>query len=462
MRRKSALKWKSAGFLFCLGMSLMTGCADKNIDYEIDGATESTQTEETGGRKGLEQFADATEWEDEWTAVNTKGNKVTLQADAKIMLPDTDQMSVVEVEEPVLDAAYRERIIKRIFGDGEVYYNDFAHLPKKEIQEQYDFTYERYISSDGEAAVEDELLEYEEALETAKDTYTLVSEYDVDEYLGKRDGISYELSFEDGVVYQCDDHKCRSMDIQFTPKDVYQVCPEEFSEIEGLFYTAYKGISAASSNACELSKEETQELAQSFVNGLGLDYFICTGSEDLFWSSGNEDYVANGYIFYWELGMDDVSFVTPGTQMAYGNYYKRNDSEEAQLLLDSRLTIFVTAKGVIGAWINNPLEITGVSEGVALLPLDTVKEIMKDRTTEKIGAFRFDYASERVVTFNEMELIYFRVKDKENPGHYSYVPTWRLSDVRIREVNPESVVSLWNPVLINAIDGSVIDFYDEV
>jgi hypothetical protein len=56
-----------------------------------------------------------------------------------------------------------------------------------------------------------------------------------------------------------------------------------------------------------------------------------------------------------------------------------------------------------------------------------------------------------------MELVYFRVQDQEeNSRKYSYVPAWRLSK------SPSDSGELGSCIVINAIDGSVIDVEKEV
>ena len=75
----------------------------------------------------------------------------------------------------------------------------------------------------------------------------------------------------------------------------------------------------------------------------------------------------------------------------------------------------------------------------------------KPRKTERSTYINFDY----ILLFQRLELIYFRIKDKENEGCYSYIPAWRLSG------GNDYPQYFENPLLINAIDGSVIDFYDE-
>jgi len=63
-------------------------------------------------------------------------------------------------------------------------------------------------------------------------------------------------------------------------------------------------------------------------------------------------------------------------------------------------------------------------------------------------------------TYDSLELIYLRMRDKEHEGYFSYVPVWRMADVWFRGGDGYADVYT-NPILINAIDGSVIDFYDE-
>ena len=61
---------------------------------------------------------------------------------------------------------------------------------------------------------------------------------------------------------------------------------------------------------------------------------------------------------------------------------------------------------------------------------------------------------------NGMDLIYFRIRDEENPGAYSYVPAWRLASVQRDET--EHFVECSEAVLVNAIDGSEIDLFHEM
>ena len=61
---------------------------------------------------------------------------------------------------------------------------------------------------------------------------------------------------------------------------------------------------------------------------------------------------------------------------------------------------------------------------------------------------------------NSIELTYFRVQDKEKEGYYSYIPVWRICrQAKLgNEIMEETV---YNPVLINAIDGTIINLREE-
>ena len=461
------------GLALCLGLNLLTGCKEKSVDYDVGGMTESGQVGTNGGERGLNQFTDAPAWKDEWTAVNTKGNAVTLSIDAQISVPQAEQMSVVEVKEPEFDAAYKESVAKRIFGGEEVYYNDPEHLPKKELEKLrmrcLEWMDDRAEDAEAVKELETELSGYDELLKTAKDTYTLVDAYDVDEYLLEHDGISYELVFgeieNDSTV---SDAIYKSKRVRLHPKDISEVCPEEWKG-KSMYYYNLPSIGTAVENQCKFSEEEAQKLAQRFVDELDMGYSVLGYSKPLFWeevkvSDEIPNYMPNGYIFCYDAGIDGVSFTSFGTQGQYMNYGKKKGVEGEWYQLDSTLEVYVTDKGVIEMDVINPVEITGISGETGLLPLREVEGIVKKQINEHFGTFRFDYpADDRKVTFNKMELIYFRIRDRKNPGHYSYVPTWRLSEVTEYEYELRPLnFFIRNPVLINAIDGSVIDFYDEV
>lgn len=522
------------GVFLCLSMNLLAGCKEKTVDYSMEGETES-MLEENGisntvvrGKKGVKQFLDEPRWIECMSVENAKGEEVPIDVGwDNVTVPDVDEMFVIEVQEPEFDTAYKKQLAERIFGDAEIYYNDLAHLPKKDIEErrercqavyrlaeesqriaygdmkliakqhQFDLVnVEGWKDIDAEnvkgwkGALEQELLRYDSVLETAGSVYTPVSEYDVSEYLGTYSGIAYQLSFlerervrigGEGFVYGEKNENdcfmnCRGKEISFFAKDIYQVCPDEVKEVEGLYYENLRSIGMGMQNQCSLSEEEAEEVAQRFVDELKLDYSVYNRSEQLGWWTGKDwgdvdvQYLLNGYIFYFDAGIDSMSFLQFGSQETDGYFReKKKKSEESQYSMRAQMEVYVNDKGVIRMRAYNPIETLTISEGVDLLPLDVVKEIIMEQVSGQFEKFRFKFTDgaaildeikqmeyEFVNLTDKMELIYFRVRNKKNVGYYSYIPAWRLSGTHYSSGKIE------NQILINAIDGSVIDFYDEV
>lgn len=467
MENNRKQRWKQrmrTGLLTWMCMGLLTGCGEeKKVDYRIEGVKEETQEETDEGRSGVLQFAEEETWNETWT-IDDGENVAEVRIEADIVLPDTEQMSVVEVCVPEFNGEYKKQIVGRIFGGEEVYYHDFEHLPKKELEEMYDMFEEMYLSEpEGTAdGIKEEMDKYKDAVGTAKDTYTLAEEYNINEYIGKRDGITFELEFllHENRAGGADLYNQR---INFFAKDFKDICPKEYEDY--ITYMehpyAYNG-----ENECKFSEEEAQKIARKFVDDLGLEYPVLTETKPIIWGDEKfsvEDFYewnVNGYVFHYEYGLDDVSFTGFGEEWEYENIYNSPEDDELKYSMAAEMCVYVTDRGVIHMYADSPVETTGITEKVELLPLDTIKKIMKEQMTNQYENFHFLQMSQTgEFVFNRLELIYFRVRNKENSRKYSYVPAWRLSDQT--GIEKYEVRIIRNPVIINAIDGSVIDFYDE-
>ena len=212
-------------------------------------------------------------------------------------------------------------------------------------------------------------------------------------------------------------------------------------------------------------------MAYQFVDRLKLDYSVYADCETLGWWKGinsyletnwRVDFIPDGYIVHLEAGVDSVSFPQFGTQETDWNFKKmKKKSEEPQYCLKAQMDVYVTDKGVIGMQACHPVETVSISEGVELLPLEAIKASVRDQLLNHFADFQFKEKKQDdgrlTVFFDRLDLIYFRVRNRENVGYYSYLPVWRLSAEGF-----DYPKYIENPFLINAIDGSVIDFYEEV
>lgn len=479
-RKKSRLKWS---VLAVLTICFLSACGEeKNVDYRIEGITEVPLSQVENGQVGLAQFEEEEDWVE--TLENIKRDEIIsewdgqlhdltydLDVNAQIILPDTEEMVVVEVEETAFDDTFKELMAEKLFDSEEVYYGDAAHLPKRDLQqiESYlagggvisNYSPDYKIERKEEVA---ELYDILEHIEDAKETYTPVTEYTANEYIGTYEGLMYRLSFAERAGDINNEYR-RVRQITWTVKDLYEVCPKEFKEVKNLVCSTWT-LGNWVENQCAVSEEEALKEAKAFVEKLGLDYPVYSHSMPLLWgtppeyvneNSASDDWGVNGYVFFFDLGVDGISFVDFGMEEDYAAFGRHND-KEIQYSMETRLQVYVTDAGVIRIIANNPMEITGVSEGVKLLPLDTVKDIMRVEIDAKwdVLLHKTEYS---VNLLDSMELICFRISDKENPGKYSYVPVWRLAAVTRNVVTKE--ISISYALLINAIDGSFVNFDDE-
>lgn len=483
--------------LCCMSLTMilvstfLSGCGETDkIDYSMEGIGADTLTEAQDlgesmegmeGRSGLAQFAEAGKWKDTVTSdislMQMDGRieqaQLDMTIDAPIMVPEAVQMSVVEVAEQTFDANFKKTVAENLFGE-EIYYGDISHLPRQELQRIQDFFDAggviTYSATSDILEVEPDWQQFwdtVEHIENASETYTTVEEYSGNEYIGTYEGREYDLTFAEvagdyGVYYS------RKKQITLEVRDLYEVCPENFRDKEAFLVCSAWTRGDWAENQCELTDKEAEKKAKDFAEQLGLDYPVFAYTRPLVWGTPPEEgtfvsqkdddqWGINGYVCYFDVGIDELPFVSYGTEQDYWNFQMNTEeSEEIQYSLNAQLQVYVTDKGIIRAIANSPVEITGVSEGVELLPLDTIKGIMKKVLAEQGESLRLQTY---VTDYNEMELIYFRVSDKENPGRYSYVPAWRLGAVTRDTVSHR--ISVRNQILINAIDGSFIDFFEE-
>lgn len=476
MGRKKGINILKIAVMITFGVGLLSGCGkEKEIDYSIEGATETVQTESDGGKTAVAQFANETSWDESWTYEEGQEElKVSVQVNvnADIQLPDLEEMSVIEVTVPEFDADFKEHVVKTLFENADVFYNDAEHLPKKELEKVYDdykWRYEIAATEADRAEIKSNLAYYETLLENAGDTYTIADAFEGKDYIGEKNGITYELWFTNSYGGK-ENWDMNAQYFVFNAINFEEYCPKEYTD-----YTMYMAhpymtcdrYTSVGENECELSLEDAEKQTRELLEGLGLEYPILAEVRPLMWgddtmSSANiYDWPANGYVFRYEYGVDDISFVGFG---AYYDYYEVTGTayytvgEPIPYSTASFAEIYVTDKGIIHLNVNSPVETASISESVELLPLDTIKEILKEELIDTYKMYSGSY--EVVDTYTHLELIYFRVGDEENRRTYSYIPAWRIS-----EQIGDSVLKNWEirrPGVVNAIDGSWINVRNEI
>lgn len=461
----------------CLMMGTLSGCSDrKTVDYDLDGKEE---TEERNGSGGMAQFADAEKWTLEENFTGTDGKQFKLSVNADIKVPAVDSMSVVEVEETVADAEFKERLMKAFYNGDTVYYHDPAHQTKEELEAAISASEEGIEGMNGYlesmagyeklpgyaeniqdiqnqiAELEEALQEYQEIYETAGDEYTPAEEFDsCNDFIGYRDGVAYGIHFPEAGD---------NSGITISPwsvKDVLDI-PESLKDYEHV--TWMPGAAEEGDNQCSLSMEDARKLADELAELCGgSNQVLCeaAGLEWYGWNEGDETIttysdtsVLYGYCFTYGNGVDGLAFQSFGTYADYVDLDTVSPSDEGFYDLLDSMEIMVVDDGVF-ITMQNPITVNRITEQVEMLPLSSIEDILKNEVMENSDRYHYNAWSQGVTkSFNLLELIYFRVKNNDTPGSYSYVPAWRLS---------QEASGYNHPILVNAIDGSVIYLEEEL
>lgn len=476
MKNKRIQKSVSAVLLAGTMSGLLWGCSDRKVDYGLDSEEVPVSTENS-----LEEFTEAGNWKDEWELELGDGKKLNLVIDAEISVPEAEHMSVVEVEKLKVDGAVKKQLLDAFFGGAEIYYHDAEHLTREELEnlievqkmvvELGEDELERlrnYIES-GVLEMSDEEMEitetgferekeklsrYENALETAPDEPVFAGEYDsCEEFMAYMGDVAYYIYFpEEGDEAVIKIQPCKR------GSAVPTYLPEALSDLKEYDFVSYSSDSAdEAANGCPMTKKEAGELAERFMQSSGLQNQMLLREESLTWSGQKVDdegivteespYYAYGYWFIYGIGVNGLPFAQFGDEGTYMDVSKSGSPDFYSL--DCRCSVAVTDDGIVGVELRYPMAVTNVTERVELLPLETVKSIMKNEAAEHTD--RYDFTKYQYS--NAMDLIYFRVQNKENPDKYSYIPVWRLS---------QKGEYCYHPILVNAIDGSVIYLDDEI
>jgi hypothetical protein len=463
------------GFLtFSLAtLLLLSGCGDKPIDdyselEEIKTATD-TEAERQGG---MNQFQNLEYWSCDIEVDSDELTAKAVQIGCTPQVPDTSQMSVINVEESEFDDSYRESIVRSIFGNETVYALDRENPTKamleqeaEEIQAEIrllemDLELNQDNGEDILAEIQSEITDKQEEIaalnremETAPEQGSSVTTYSADGYTGELDGIVYTLWLEEELGE--DTFLTRQKSIKFMPESLQDVCNEEMAEAEGL--TICSGDEEE--NLASITEEEAGQKAEAFLNQIGLAGLEIEGVSSLIWegtSDGEYLECADGFSVLLGYQEDGKSFGDKPLDWFYDrNEFAWQDIEELAYGTQTSCVVYVTDRGVIGMEYHNPLILTNKTEDVTLLSMDKIQQILTgelEKNPEKY--IRYEEAGSDKIKFDTLFLDYFRVQDTENENCYSYIPVWQLCE--------EKGGVYYNTIAVNAIDGSLIDVYQEL
>lgn len=418
----------------------LTGCSGKKVDYGNE-----SESKETKNMSALADIKADSDWKENFTIQTGNGEK-TVYINANIVVPDFDNMSVVEVENVKIDADYKKRFLDLYFGGNEYYYHDPDHYTVDELNEVIE-DWQKTQDDTHSEWLEQQLAEYRDKLETAKTTYTVAKDLENCEvFAGYKGDVFCEVEFEAHNVHA---YAWYQSGTDYGPPSLRN---EDYDTITQTFQDDdLKDKADETSNEGSKSAASAKKEAGNFLSKLGMQDLVERGECECGWigfnnsEEGNDYQTATwGYIYSYATGIDGITFKDGLDRDTYLSVYETNDSDTDDVTLPDSTLLTVTDDGIIDVQLEYPVNVTQIYKDVELISLKNIEQIIKAEITENPD--KYDTTS----SFNKLQLGYLKIRSDSEPGKYSYVPAWALS--RMVDYSSER-----NAIFVNAIDGTIID-----
>lgn len=310
----------------------LTGCSGKKIDYGNE-----SESKETKNMSALADIRADSGWNENFTIQTGNGEK-TVYVNANIVVPDFDNMSVVEVENVKIDADYKKRFLDLYFGGNEYYYHDPDHYTVDELNEVIE-DWQKTQDETHSEWLEQQLAEYRDKLETAKTTYTVAKDLENCEvFAGYKGDVFCEVDFEAHKVHAYALHQSGT---DYGPPSLRN---EDYDTITQTFQDDdLKDKADETSNEGSKSAASAKKEAGDFLSKLGMQDLVERGECECSWIGFNNSEEGNdyqtavwGYIYSYATGIDGITFKDGFDMDTYLSGYEAIDSDIDDVTLPVR------------------------------------------------------------------------------------------------------------------------------
>lgn len=397
----------------------------------------------------------------------------SIKIGATVDVPDVDGMSIVTMNELQMDNAGRKEMVEKVCGKGEIYSFDDKDMPKwfweksvKDAREEIErlleaknnnrgyFNVDNNWGNEDEAYLEtkrEELAKGEDNYEKAPEMGMDVGDYSADRYTGMTDKGRVVMYFN------TEDNR-----ISWDVMGLSEYCNKD--DVQDKSAISLSVGAGDGENLCSMSEEEAKNYAISYISKLGYTDYVVDAVNNLVW----EDFSTSGYDLWTDGYVITLARDLHGKTVDYAGYFDQDNFSDS---VGEYILLEFNDVGVIHCTISHPREIKEVvTEKTEMLSYTQVKNTMKSILSNKAKDYQknidqpVDFLlnlqegdkAEDILTFSEMELIYYAAKDAEQG--IIVLPAWRLSSKE--DWSATGSVFCGHPLVINAIDGSEINVWE--
>lgn len=442
----------------------LSGCGKKEAGYDSGYITEEDVAAEIDTNAATSSIlADRLGVEEKWVEeIDADYGLTNVFIEAQVNVPEASALKTISVAEEYFSDEDKEKFVDSL-AEGDVYKADDQYLPKymleamieeqeyqiesaeNDLEEHYpnDEYYQRFV--DEKYAYLAELNTY---LENASEDWQVISDYSGNSYRMTYNGTDYDLYF-------VSDESANRSAVYFEPTSRKE--DGDYSQLFGIEdndvwfdMPNVKGYK----NTCEKTEEELMEEAHEFILSFDIGDFQCVDSYPLRWHEKSEEgreWTEGYYMIFWRsvdgvmVDGSDYSFPTldiNGEEIYQEGYFDEHSSPYGLEMF----CVYIKDDMIIEFNYSAPIELLETtSEDTELLSYENIKEIMRQEIKSNPGHDEVNLQ----MKYNKMDFMYYRIKNSENVNEYTLVPVWRLLYNSAEETN--------NVVMVNAIDGSIID-----
>ncbi len=414
--------------IFLTSVLCLTGCGQRQ-DIVYNTETDHISTEKNATNENVVSLQDSLgitdlRWDE---SVSVPSGEVTIRT--SVLLPDTNEIYTMTATKASLTTEKKKEILN-YFVDIDTVQVDVESIQTKEDIEETIKQLENDAIEHNVPKPDDIIAWYREQMDDAPLESELsydVGDFSAEKYIGTKDNISFSF-------YLCEKDSTGNLYIDVARED---------SDSMNICYSD----NHSPGNRCQKTEEQACEEALKICNDLGLPSMKILHSEDLyrikFASEANErdEQWVEGYYIVLSRNIGDVA-----ADLTY--YYSEEDlwQSYARNYNQEKIEICIDDKGVLSLVITGLLTEGTLNGKSTLLSFDKIQDIIKQELTENNNAGDL---------FTSLSLQYLRIINPDNSDEFCFIPAWRMCKGRNFELYYAQPID--NVILINAIDGSIID-----
>lgn len=435
MRKIMGKKFRYTAIFVALLIS-MTGCGEKKKIVEDDyGKVETATPGDVDINNGTD-IDDVIEWKDEYVF---DGNILSL--DISTVDYSKKDVGVYKYNKAVISNDDRKNYLLKMT-DGGIYNSDFDKLPKSVFETELEYRKNAY-EYNRDKNMDDKLLsDLENQIAIAPDDFTKEDDFSKREYL-----IDYMDCIYYTLIGSYNEQKSGVSGIFMEPyqNEWISLLPAKYDLAGGT--SAYCGAVKYSNygdinNDCSMTKQEIEAACRSYLDRLGIEGFKVVGIKNLQWLIDGNFCGYYGYEAVLQRSFDNIP--VSDSQHEYEEISENGEVYQNELSYGTEcIFLYVDDRGVLSFQYNSMTENTRtITEHTALLDFESIKAVVTDRF-----ANQYKDASGVNINYDSVSFCYVNVANPADMEEITAVPAWCFTNSDKK--NP--------PLVINAIDGTVID-----